>query len=84
TAVKDAECAVCPDGTYSSGSLEICRQHTKCQDEGLEEITPGTSSADVTCGRKAPINQIIGLIILLVFIILVLAEAVISQTRPFF
>ncbi|KAF5885807.1 tumor necrosis factor receptor superfamily member 5-like isoform X1, partial [Clarias magur] len=82
TAVKDAECAVCPDGTYSSGSL--CKQHTKCQDEGLEEITAGTSSADVTCGSKHPVTQITGPIILLVFIVLIIAEALISKRRPFF
>lgn len=29
TAVKDAECAVCADGTYFNGSLQICKQHTK-------------------------------------------------------
>ncbi|KAM9474711.1 tumor necrosis factor receptor superfamily member 5-like isoform 2-T3 [Clarias gariepinus] len=84
TAVKDAECAVCPDGTYSSGSLQICKQHTKCQDKGLEEITPGTSSADVKCGKNPPVTQKIAPIVLVVVIVLVLAEALISQRRPFF
>ncbi|KAG7332615.1 hypothetical protein KOW79_004449 [Hemibagrus wyckioides] len=29
TAVKDTECALCENGTYSKGSFQICKQHTK-------------------------------------------------------
>ncbi|MCJ8734793.1 hypothetical protein PDJAM_G00239400 [Pangasius djambal] len=47
TAHKDAECAGCKNGTYSDGSLEICKQHTQCEDLGLTEIKPGTTMSDV-------------------------------------
>ncbi|XP_060788249.1 tumor necrosis factor receptor superfamily member 14-like isoform X2 [Neoarius graeffei] len=63
TAVKDAECAVCADGTYSNGSLQICKPHTKCEDLGLKEITPGTNYFDVECGRKTPVHLIAGIIV---------------------
>ncbi|KAF5906262.1 tumor necrosis factor receptor superfamily member 5-like isoform X1, partial [Clarias magur] len=61
TAVSDVECAVCTDGTYSNGSLQICQQHTKCEELGLEEKVPGTNSFDVECRRKTQVAVIAGL-----------------------
>ncbi|KAF4072481.1 hypothetical protein AMELA_G00263480 [Ameiurus melas] len=62
TAVKDAECAACADGTYSNGSLQICKEHKKCEDLGLKEIIPGTNSLDVECGTKPPVALIGGIL----------------------
>ncbi|KAI5610345.1 hypothetical protein C0J50_5168, partial [Silurus asotus] len=50
TAHNDAECGECKNGTYSDGSLDICKQHTKCEDLGLRELKPGTTISDVECG----------------------------------
>uniref|UniRef100_W5UTD3 Tumor necrosis factor receptor superfamily member 5 n=1 Tax=Ictalurus punctatus TaxID=7998 RepID=W5UTD3_ICTPU len=78
TAVKDAECAACADGTYSNGSLQICKEHTKCEDLGLKETTPGTNSFDVECGRKPPVALIAG-ILAVVTIVLAVAGGLIFK-----
>ncbi|XP_053359761.1 tumor necrosis factor receptor superfamily member 14-like [Clarias gariepinus] len=72
TAVSDVECAVCSDGTYSNGSLQICQLYTKCEDLGLEEKTKGTNSFDVECGPKTPVALITILIVIVVAIVLVI------------
>ncbi|XP_053481887.1 uncharacterized protein LOC128608277 [Ictalurus furcatus] len=84
TAVKDAECAACADGTYSNGSLQICKEHTKCEDLRLKEITPGTNSLDVECGRKPPVALIAGIltgILAVGAIVLVVAGGLIFKRR---
>ncbi|KAM9474701.1 tumor necrosis factor receptor superfamily member 14-like isoform 2-T2 [Clarias gariepinus] len=68
TADKDAECAGCKNGTYSEGSQEICKQHTKCEDLGLTEIKPGTTMSDVECGSKIQVALIAGIIISIVVV----------------
>ncbi|KAI5610344.1 tumor necrosis factor receptor superfamily member 5, partial [Silurus asotus] len=66
TAQKDAECAECKDGTYSDGSLDMCKQHTKCEDLGLREIKPGTTMSDAECGKKIQVALIAGIIVFIV------------------
>ncbi|XP_060788255.1 tumor necrosis factor receptor superfamily member 14-like isoform X2 [Neoarius graeffei] len=73
TASKDAECK---NGTYSDGSLEMCKQHTKCEDLGLIEIKPGTTTSDVECGQKVQVALIVGIIVSIV-VVVVLALVVI-------
>ncbi|KAK3540413.1 hypothetical protein QTP70_030963 [Hemibagrus guttatus] len=62
TALKDTECAACADGTYSNGSLEMCKPHSKCEDLGLIEIKPETNSLDAECGKKPPVALIAGVL----------------------
>ncbi|MCJ8734792.1 hypothetical protein PDJAM_G00239380 [Pangasius djambal] len=81
TAIKDVECAVCAEGSYSNGSLQSCKPHSKCEDLGLEEITPGTNSFDAECGRKSPVALIAGIIVAVVVILLAVAGAVIFIIR---
>ncbi|XP_047656287.1 tumor necrosis factor receptor superfamily member 14-like isoform X2 [Tachysurus fulvidraco] len=70
TARDDAECAECKNGTYSDGSVEMCKLHTKCEDLGLEEIKPGTTISDVECGNKINLIQVVGIIVgIIVFIV---------------
>ncbi|XP_060737641.1 uncharacterized protein LOC132853721 [Tachysurus vachellii] len=69
TAREDAECAECKNGTYSDGSLEMCKLHTKCEDLGLEAIKPGTMISDVECGNK--INLVALIVGIIVFIAVV-------------
>ncbi|KAM9474708.1 tumor necrosis factor receptor superfamily member 14-like isoform 1-T2 [Clarias gariepinus] len=75
TAVSNVECAVCLDGTYSNGSLQICQPYTKCEDLGLEEKTKGKKSFDVECGPKAPVALITMIIVIVVAIVLVVSGA---------
>ncbi|XP_036435657.1 tumor necrosis factor receptor superfamily member 14-like [Colossoma macropomum] len=75
TAFKDTECAECPDGTFSSGSLQICHPHSKCEDLGLTEIKAGTLSSDVVCGNKTSAALMAGMVSSL--IVVALAAAVI-------
>ncbi|KAL6459121.1 hypothetical protein MHYP_G00325930 [Metynnis hypsauchen] len=63
TSFKDTECAECPDGTFSSGSLQICQQHSKCEDLGLTEIKAGTLSSDAECGNKTPAGLRAGIMV---------------------
>ncbi|XP_060738186.1 tumor necrosis factor receptor superfamily member 14-like [Tachysurus vachellii] len=74
TAREDAECAECKNGTYSDGSLDMCRQHTKCEDLGLEAIKPGTMISDVECGNKI---NLVALIVGIIVFIAVVAVAVV-------
>ncbi|XP_060788241.1 tumor necrosis factor receptor superfamily member 14-like isoform X2 [Neoarius graeffei] len=69
TASKDAECAGCKNGTYSDGSLEMCKQHTKCEDLGLIEIKPGTTTSDVKCGQKVQVALIVIIIVCIVVVL---------------
>ncbi|XP_058245649.1 tumor necrosis factor receptor superfamily member 5-like isoform X2 [Hemibagrus wyckioides] len=62
TALTDTECAACADGTFSNGSLEMCKPHSECEDLGLIEIKPGTNSLDAECGKKPPVALIAGVI----------------------
>ncbi|KAF5906259.1 tumor necrosis factor receptor superfamily member 5-like isoform X1, partial [Clarias magur] len=79
TAHKDAECAGCKNGTYSDGSQEICKQHTKCEDLGLTEIKPGTTMSDVECGSKIKVDLIAGIIIAIV--VLAVALVILFKMR---
>ncbi|XP_072537642.1 tumor necrosis factor receptor superfamily member 14-like [Salminus brasiliensis] len=63
TAVTNTECAGCADGTYSNGSLHVCQPHSKCEEMGLAEIRPGTTSSDVECGKKTGITVSVGLVV---------------------
>ncbi|XP_026988978.1 tumor necrosis factor receptor superfamily member 14-like [Tachysurus fulvidraco] len=60
TALKDAECAECSDGTYSNGSLLVCKPHSTCEDFALTKIKPGTKSLDTECGKTPPVALITG------------------------
>ncbi|TSO77730.1 Tumor necrosis factor receptor superfamily member 5 [Bagarius yarrelli] len=72
TALKDVECAECAEGTFSNGSLQICKQHTKCNDLGLNEITPGTNFLDAQCGQETPPALLTGIIAAIVVVLVVL------------
>ncbi|XP_058245650.1 tumor necrosis factor receptor superfamily member 14-like isoform X2 [Hemibagrus wyckioides] len=76
TALKDTECAGCAKGTYSNGSLHICKQHSKCEDLGLTEITKGTNSLDAECGKKTPVALIVGVILAAVILVGALTFAI--------
>ncbi|XP_076857397.1 uncharacterized protein LOC143511705 [Brachyhypopomus gauderio] len=62
TALKDTVCDVCTAGTYSDGSLQTCQPHSQCEDFGLVEIKPGTSSSDAECGTQISVAVIAGII----------------------
>ncbi|KAI5095203.1 hypothetical protein C0J45_15278, partial [Silurus meridionalis] len=81
TAVKDTECAGCADGTYSNGSLHICKQHTKCEDLGHEEITPGNNSVDAQCGVKTPTGYIIVGVTAVLAVVLAVGVALFFKQR---
>ncbi|KAK2841297.1 hypothetical protein Q7C36_012876 [Tachysurus vachellii] len=81
TALKDAECAVCADGTYSNGSLQICKPHSQCEDFGLIEITKGTNSLDAECGKKRPVALIAGVSLVIVVVLAVLLIAIVRMRR---
>ncbi|XP_047656309.1 tumor necrosis factor receptor superfamily member 14-like isoform X2 [Tachysurus fulvidraco] len=80
TARDDAECAECKNGTYSDGSLEMCKLHTKCEDLGLDEIKPGTTISDVECGNKINLIQV-ALIVGILVLIPVVAVVVVLKSR---
>ncbi|XP_036435643.1 tumor necrosis factor receptor superfamily member 14-like [Colossoma macropomum] len=75
TASKDTECAECPDGTFSNGSLQSCQPHSKCEDLGLTEIKAGTLSSDAECGTKTPADLISIIIFFVIMIVAVTAES---------
>nr|AAI22413.1 Zgc:153759 [Danio rerio]AAI65518.1 Zgc:153759 protein [Danio rerio] len=60
TAFTNTECGNCIEGSYSNGSLTICRPHSNCEKEGRKEKTPGTVSSDVECEDSAPAAVIVG------------------------
>ncbi|KAK2841293.1 hypothetical protein Q7C36_012872 [Tachysurus vachellii] len=81
TALKDAECAECADGTYSNGSLQTCKPHSKCEDFGLTEITKGTNSLDAECGKKRPVALIAGVSLVIVLVLAGLLIAIVIMRR---
>ncbi|XP_046726267.1 tumor necrosis factor receptor superfamily member 14-like isoform X1 [Silurus meridionalis] len=81
TAHNDAECGECKNGTYSDGSLDICKQHTKCEDLGLREIKPGTTISDVECGNKNQLPLFITMTVIIVCIIVALALVILFKIR---
>ncbi|XP_036435351.1 tumor necrosis factor receptor superfamily member 14-like [Colossoma macropomum] len=81
TASKDTECAECPDGTFSNGSLQICQPHSKCEDLGLTEIKPGTRSSDAECGNKTPAALIAGIIVSVLIVAVAAAVIVLVKIK---
>uniref|UniRef100_A0A8B9GY56 TNFR-Cys domain-containing protein n=1 Tax=Astyanax mexicanus TaxID=7994 RepID=A0A8B9GY56_ASTMX len=69
TADRDAVCEKCGDGTFSDGSLQTCQPHSKCEDQGLIEVKPGTAYSDTECGNKAPVTLIICIIVAIITIV---------------
>ncbi|XP_058245668.1 tumor necrosis factor receptor superfamily member 14-like isoform X2 [Hemibagrus wyckioides] len=78
TALKDTECAACADGTFSNGSLEMCKPHSKC---GLIEIEKGTNSLDVECGKNPPVALIAGAVAGVLTTVLAVAGALFFVIR---
>ncbi|XP_076860363.1 tumor necrosis factor receptor superfamily member 14-like [Brachyhypopomus gauderio] len=76
TALKDTVCDVCTAGTYSDGSLQTCQPHSKCEDLGLVEIKPGTSSSDTECGKQTSVAVTAGIIIITGVVVLMVVAAV--------
>ncbi|XP_076860351.1 tumor necrosis factor receptor superfamily member 5-like [Brachyhypopomus gauderio] len=74
TALKDTVCDVCTAGTYSDGSLQTCQPHSQCEDLGLVEIKPGTSSSDAECEKQTSV-AIIAIIISGVVVVVVVLVA---------
>ncbi|KAL6459128.1 hypothetical protein MHYP_G00326000 [Metynnis hypsauchen] len=74
TSFKNTQCAECPEGTFSDGSLQICQPHSTCEGLGLTEIKAGTHSSDVECGNKTSAGLIAGITVL-VFIVAVAVAA---------
>ncbi|KAK2850831.1 hypothetical protein Q5P01_007107 [Channa striata] len=50
TASSDTLCSRCPDGTFSDGTLTLCRPHTQCESQNLRLIKAGNAAADAECG----------------------------------
>ncbi|XP_076860362.1 tumor necrosis factor receptor superfamily member 5-like [Brachyhypopomus gauderio] len=76
TALKDTVCDVCTAGTYSDGSLQTCQPHSKCEDLGLVEIKPETSSTDAECGKQTSVAVTAGIITGVVVVVLMVVAAV--------
>ncbi|KAK2850772.1 hypothetical protein Q5P01_007048 [Channa striata] len=53
TASSDTLCSRCPDGTFSDGTLTLCRPHTQCELKNLRLIKAGNAAADAECGEKS-------------------------------
>ncbi|KAK2814442.1 hypothetical protein Q5P01_000448 [Channa striata] len=53
TASSDTLCSRCPDGTFSDGTLTLCRPHTQCESQNLQLIKAGNAAADAECGEKS-------------------------------
>ncbi|XP_051895093.1 tumor necrosis factor receptor superfamily member 14-like [Pristis pectinata] len=53
THLKDTVCGECPDGTFSSSdsSTEECKEWTVCEKLNLKQVEPGSTEADVKCGK---------------------------------
>ncbi|KAL7828789.1 hypothetical protein SRHO_G00324230 [Serrasalmus rhombeus] len=81
TSFKDTECAECPDGTFSNGSLQICQPHSKCEDLGLTEIKVGTLSSDAECGNKTPTALIAGIIVFILTVVVVVAVLMLLKIK---
>ncbi|KAK2850770.1 hypothetical protein Q5P01_007046 [Channa striata] len=53
TASSDTLCSRCPDGTFSDGTLTLCRPHTQCESQNLQLIKAGNAAADAECGERS-------------------------------
>uniref|UniRef100_A0A3B4EEH7 TNFR-Cys domain-containing protein n=1 Tax=Pygocentrus nattereri TaxID=42514 RepID=A0A3B4EEH7_PYGNA len=81
TSFKDTECAECPDGTFSNGSLQICQPHSKCEDLGLTEIKVGTLSSDAECGNQTPTALIAGITVFILTVVVVVAVLMLLKIK---
>ncbi|XP_065098602.1 tumor necrosis factor receptor superfamily member 14-like isoform X2 [Paramisgurnus dabryanus] len=52
TEFQNTECADCPAGSYSDGTL--CQLHTNCDSLGKITIKPGTEKDDAKCSDNGP------------------------------
>ncbi|KAL7884751.1 hypothetical protein AOLI_G00075210 [Acnodon oligacanthus] len=76
TSSKDTECDECEDGTYSDGSFQTCKPHSKCEDDGRKEIKKGTHSSDTECKSNIPVGLIVGVTVS-IFVVLVVVLVVV-------
>ncbi|KAK2814444.1 hypothetical protein Q5P01_000450 [Channa striata] len=72
TASSDTLCSRCPDGTFSDGTLTLCRPHTQCESQNLQLIKAGNAAADAECGEKSSnrTRTLVGAIVFVVFILI--------------
>ncbi|XP_056320324.1 tumor necrosis factor receptor superfamily member 14-like [Danio aesculapii] len=71
TGSTDTVCAECTGDTYSNGSFSSCLPHTKCEDTGHAETSPGTHSSDTQCGNPStPLPVIIPSVIAILILII--------------
>ncbi|KAK2850764.1 hypothetical protein Q5P01_007040 [Channa striata] len=70
TASSDTLCSRCPDGTFSDGTLTLCRPHTQCESQNLRLIKAGNAAADAECGEKSSnrTRTVIGVVVAFVVI----------------
>uniref|UniRef100_A0A3P8SBJ7 TNFR-Cys domain-containing protein n=1 Tax=Amphiprion percula TaxID=161767 RepID=A0A3P8SBJ7_AMPPE len=52
TRTNNTICSPCGDGTFSNVTdfQSACKPHTRCEDFGRTQISPGTSKTDAVCG----------------------------------
>ncbi|KAK2850766.1 hypothetical protein Q5P01_007042 [Channa striata] len=75
TASSDTLCSRCPDGTFSDGTLTLCRPHTQCESQNLQLIKEGNAAADAECGEKRS-NRTRTLVGAIVFVVILILGAV--------
>ncbi|XP_073722926.1 tumor necrosis factor receptor superfamily member 14-like isoform X1 [Misgurnus anguillicaudatus] len=75
TEFQNTECADCPAGSYSDGTL--CKLHTNCESLGKIAIKPGTEKDDVECSDNGP-SYILPLILTLCGVTVLCVLAVIT------
>nr|XP_055031782.1 tumor necrosis factor receptor superfamily member 14-like [Misgurnus anguillicaudatus] len=75
TEFQNTECADCPAGSYSDGTL--CKLHTNCESLGKIAIKPGTEKDDAECSDNGP-SYILPLILTLCVVTVLCVLAVIT------
>lgn len=63
------------------GTSHICLYFDRCENFGLTEITKGTNSLDVECGKKLPVVLIVGVSLVTVVVLAGLPFAIVRIRR---
>ncbi|XP_072536943.1 tumor necrosis factor receptor superfamily member 14-like [Salminus brasiliensis] len=77
-AFKDTECDECTNGTYSDGSFQMCKGHSKCEGLGRSEVRPGSRSSDTECVTKLSAGVIAGITISVLLVVAIVVGAIVA------
>ncbi|XP_055021530.1 tumor necrosis factor receptor superfamily member 5-like [Boleophthalmus pectinirostris] len=73
---ENTVCSPCPSGTFSNGTLTVCRPHTRCEEKDKVTAKDGTSQSDAECAERSKTPVIISVFVGIMAVVAVVAVVV--------